>query len=153
VSHTIVVGGTANALTYNIGAAQSISIEAVNATIDTTGMALGTTTSVDVIFRDNAQLLVSRSRSSRTLGENATYAITFAPWLPDTYELGNAGVGYVITSGLCATTLPAGGSVTVQPVDPLAIVKGFRMWVEDEEGGSSGTVEIGDFMLVPGPGA
>ena len=62
--------------------------------------------------------------------------------------------GLVNTTGLCATTLPPQGSVTVQATDPAAIVKGFRMWVEDANldgaGNFKGNLALGPYLLVPG---
>ena len=65
--HTIFVGKNGNPVTYNIGLNQSFSVEPLAATIDTTGMVGGTLTQCDVIFKDNAGLLIARSRSSDTL--------------------------------------------------------------------------------------
>jgi hypothetical protein len=154
VPYTILKSGSANALTYNLSGLQSFEIESLNATLDTTGMVLNTNTACDVIYRDNAGLLIARSRSSVTIPFGSTVTMTFAPSLPDTQELSNVGFGYVNTSGLCATTLPPNGSVTVQPVDPLAVVKSFRMWVEDavdaEGAGNAYLATLGPWALVPG---
>jgi hypothetical protein len=136
--HTINVGGSGNALTYNLGAAQSFSVESLTATLDFTASVLGPTTAWDVIFRDNAGLLIARSRSSNTVDLGLIYTATASPWLPDTQELGNAALDNVVTTGLCATTLPPGSSVTVQIVDPGGVVTGFRMWVEDAGAGIAG---------------
>jgi len=154
VPRMILVSGSANALTYNLSGLQSFNVEAVNATIDTTGMAPATLTQCDVIFKDPTGLVFARCRSSNTLQNGVTVTITFAPHLPDTQELGNLFIGNVSTTGLCDTILPPLGSVTVQPVDPLAVVKGFRMWVEDVNLGGdqnfTGDLQLGRYLLVPG---
>jgi hypothetical protein len=153
VPHTILVGKQGNSVTYNIAAVESFAIESLSAEIDTTAVTPGVESYCDVIFEDNAGLLIARSRSSKTLPDGGTVTITFAPWLPDTLELGLEGDGYVNTTGLCATTLPAGGSVTVAVSDPAAVVKGFRMWVEDSLDEGAGAAQFGPWALVPGAGA
>lgn len=157
MAHSIFVGETGNPVTYNLSGAQSFAVESLNADVDTNAIAPATETACDVIYRDNAGLLIARTRSSFTLQQGGVVSITFAPNLPDTNELNNNLAGFTNTTGLCATTLPPGGSVTVQPVDPLAIVKGFRMWVDsavDEQGEAEREeAKFGRWALVPGPGA
>lgn len=151
--HTIRVGQSGNPVTYNLTQTQSFSVETVTATIDTTGATPFVESGCDVIYRDDAGLLIARSRSSLTIPQNALVTITFAPWLPDTRELGNQDVSYTNQTGLCATTLPPGGSVAVQSTDTGAVIKGFQMWVESVEDGASELAGVGRWAYVPGPGA
>lgn len=154
--YTIRVGKTGNAITYTLSQVESFAVETVTATVDTTGVAFGVRSGCDVIYRDNAGLLIARSRSSLTLDDGGTVTITFAPWLPDTQELGNADTSFTNQTGLCATILPPGGSVTVQATDAAAIVRGFQMWVDaDVDAGAAADTEdeeLGAWMFVPGPG-
>lgn len=153
----VIRNGSANALTYALGQAQALVVEAISADVNTTAVAPGTASYCDAIYRDQAGFLIARSRSSVTLADGGIVTMTFAPWLPDTNELGNAFVGYVNTTGLCATTLPPGATVTVQVSEAAAFITQIRLWVEDAEdaGGSFDDEDAAHrrFMLVPGPGA
>jgi len=162
--YMINVGGTGNPLTYSLPGALSFHVESITATVDTAGSSAGSGVSCDAILRDNAGLLIARSRSSASLVTPAVATlpaylneVTFAPRLPDTFELGIQFDGLIVTTGLTDTLLPPGGSVTIQSADTGSIVKGFHMWVENVEDDSvliaGERDKFGPWALVPGPNA
>lgn len=155
MAHMIVVGGNANALTYNLPQIESFHLESLSADVDCT--AAGGDSSCDAILRDNAGLLIARCRSSVTLRQGQLVVMTFAPELPDSETLQNFFGSDVITSGLADTILPPGGSVAVQVSDAAARITQMRLWV-DADADAAGAFDdaasvLGAFMLVPGPGA
>jgi hypothetical protein len=160
----IAVGGTGNPLTYHLNGTQSFHIESIVANVDTAASLAGGGVTCDAILRDDAGLLIARSRSSASLVTPAVATlssylneVTFAPELQDTYELGIQFAGLAITTGLTDTLLPPGGSVTVQSADAASIVRGFGMWVEDALDAPGAVAAemalVGPWSYVPGPGA
>lgn len=144
-----------NGQTYTLGGTQSLHIESVSLTVDTTAAA--SSSYVDVQFLAPNGALIAQSRTSQNVSQNEVATVTLAPDLPDTAELGLGFIGNVNTSGLVETVLPPLCTVTATASDPAAIVTAMRLWVDDviddQTAADDEAATLGNWALVPGAGA
>lgn len=112
---------------------------------------------MDVLYRDPGGVLIAQSRSSAALVAPVVYEVTFAPFLPDSNETSSIFLGRQAQSGLVATSLPPGATVTVSLDVANVTVTQMRIWVEDEGADvgadDAGALAGGRWAYVPGPGS
>lgn len=152
----MVIGARAgNAQTYTLGGVQTFHIETVSLTVDCTGA--GASSLVTVSFLAPNGAVIATSESSGFLDPGTVYTATLAPNLPDTFAIGLEDVTNIYTSGLVDTTLPPLCTVTASASDPGAVVTSMRLWVDDvvddEIAADDEATRLGNWALVPGPGA
>lgn len=123
VSHRLVGSGVG----YVFSPDEIVQLEALSADVDTSGA--GGPSPVEAILSDQTDAIVARVRTGSALDPGLTGQVTFAPGLPDSSTFPAPPFVDQIQTALWEGELPEQATITVQAIDPGAVVTELRLLV------------------------
>src|SRR5438477_7325953 len=119
-----VPGSGSNVLSYQVAAGASLRIEAI--AVDADASAAGNST-ITCSYLDPSGLTVAESSTRNAIPSGTLCEVTFAPFLPDTADVGAAANEAQLQTGLVATTLSGHSTVRLETLDAPGILTEARI--------------------------
>jgi hypothetical protein len=133
---TTVAGNGTNQLGYVLAAGETMQIEAIAVDADATASG-GSTVSVRYLA-PSGEVIADSTTAAQLVGGTVS-EVTFAPFLPDSADVGTIAGETQLQTGLVLTELPGKSTVHIEATDASVILTAARIWATGATG--EGTLE------------